>query len=199
MKNKQKTKIDFVNILVILVSLGLIIGGFYLIDQKNSKPSSLTKNSKSSSSTGITSTDIFQKSSESSSIADILSSSSSSSEASLSSQVPSSSSSSQPISSVATAPIIEPKPAIANPPIRESDSPASNLGRSQALVRVNRVTDSGYLVEVLDTGYIGGKYWKTGSKINIDASIPLTQSETYNFSGISEVGDSVKFDLITAN
>jgi hypothetical protein len=193
MENKKNTKIDFVNLVVIVASLGLIIGGFYLIDQKNSRPATTTTKSSKSS--------IVAKIADKSSLFEVSSSSISSSTSSQSSESSSSSVSSESSSSQSSSQVtIENKstssPSALDPKKVES---TSNLGQSQATVSVRTITDSGYQIEVLDTGYIGGKYWKKGAKININSTIPLSQSAIYTISGISENSSTVDFDLIKAN
>ncbi len=207
MKTAKNTKIDFVNLFVILVSLGLIVTGFWLIDQKNAK-SQTANSSKSSSLNSIDKSNLFVNSSNSlvaissqSSLAKSYSSLSLSSAVSSFSAIASQSTIS---STTSVAPIQTVSSSSVQPIVLETKSSLSssnsNLQNSQALVKVNTIKESGgYLIEVLDTGYINGRYWKKGAKLNIDTTVPLSLGSQYNISGISETSETVDFGLITRN
>jgi hypothetical protein len=176
MASNQK-KLDIATIVIIIISIILILSGFFLLNKNYAKKNNQNIGPVSQSSISLSN---LEKSSSSSSTKSsvILSSSSQVSESSSSSSSSISSSTASSISS------------------REK----SKLKTSEAIIKVIAIDNSKYEVEVIDTGYENGKTWKIGSKIKIGVIDFKAQiDKEYKLSGISETNNSYSFDLITEN
>ncbi len=183
MTSNQK-KLDFATIVIIAVSVILILSGIFLLNKDHSKQSSqITINS-------------IQASPQKSSIIYSQIINSSSTIASLQSK--SSNSSSSAIlesSSTTTSNIV-----LSSISSTLSSKVNSKLLESDAVVKVNAIAGTKYTIEVLDTGYIEGKFWRIGNKfeislVNFEASI----GKEYKLSGVTEKGNSTSFELISNN
>jgi hypothetical protein len=182
MASNQK-KLDLASIVIIVVSILLILSGFFLLNKNYSKQS-LQPTTKSSSSSSLS---ISSSTSTKSISTSTISSSSVSESFSVSSSSSSSSSSSTSLSSMSSSSSL-------------SSREKSKLSSSEAVVKVVSIDGSRYEIEVLDTGYENGKLWKVGEKLKVniqefDAQI----GKEYKLTGISEKGNYTSFDLITDN
>ncbi len=171
----NEKQFDFATIAVILVSIGLILGGFFLLNQsftKKQDPNKVAYLNTSSISSAVPSS---SSSVASSSYSQIASSSIESSSTKSASLVSSSSNSSVDSS---------------------SDSKPSTMLESEAVVKVLESTGSSYKIEVIDTGFKGGKFWKVGKQIKINSTIPLKIDQEYKLSGIKESINNTTIGLI---
>jgi hypothetical protein len=169
----NQKKLDFASIIIIVVSILLILSGLFLLNKGNKQVNEANITSSSSSSL------IKEKSSETiSSISQTISSSSSSEMFSSSSSSNTSSQSSSSLSS-------------------SSEKSKSKLSITEAIVKIISISGSQYDVEVIDTGYEEGKLWKKDSKFKIFLSdFSASVGSEYKLSGISESGNSTRFNLI---
>jgi multidrug efflux pump subunit AcrB len=188
----NEKQFDFATIAVILVSIALILCGFYLLNQsftkkQDPKLASISNSAKSSSSQS-SSTDTNaaiaaltnQIASQSTSTQSSSASSETKSSEVSSSSAPSSSSQSS-ASSVSSA---------------TESSKKSDLGQSEAIVKVLAQEGGLYKIEVLDTGYQNGRLWKTGKQFRISSTKPMTVNKEYSLTGISEQNGSTSITLI---
>lgn len=182
----NEKQFDFATIAVIIVSIILILCGFYLLNQsftKKQEPSKLTYNvsssSVSSSSNNIN--DIIQSLNNQniSSNESTISSSFSSFEGVVESSEKSSSSSD--ISSSSTI---------------SSTTQPSELKSTEAVVKVVAIEGPLYKIEVLDTGYTNGKLWTVGKQFRISSTKNMELDKEYILSGISEENGESTIALI---
>ncbi len=209
---QENKKFDFATVAVIIVSIGLTLGGFYLLNQSFAKTkipeknmevtktlnsqtltvASLTPTISSSSAISFVSDTPLQNSSSNSSSSTVssqinFSSLGTSSSSSLSSSFSSSSlSNSSQISSNFS------QPSSSN----SSSSTVSNLSKAEATFKVIETKDGKYTIQILDTGYKGGKYWKTDAKFKINSTLDLKTDQEYKVLDITEIGDAVEFGVI---
>ena len=180
----NEKQFDFATIAVIIVSIALILGGFYLLNQSFTKKSDTSKSSfsvsniVSSVSSVAPSTVVSSSSAKSveSSISSLSSSSSSVSVSSVSSSLSSSADSTS--SSIST------------------NSKVSTMSATEALVKVVETLDNGYRIEVIDTGYKDGKFWKIAKQFKISATIKLNKDKQYLLTGIKENDTGTTIGLI---
>jgi hypothetical protein len=186
--NQKEKQFDFATIAVIIVSVGLILGGFYLLNQSftgKQKPIQTTSStSKSSESIATSSKDTQSSSSVSSSSQSVLSS--------VQSSLVSSSSSSQ--SSSSTSKLSSSASSISSTST-ESATPTT-LTSEQALIKVISIEGSQYQIETVETGYKDGRLWKVGKQLKITSTKPLSADKKYLVSDISEGANSVQFGSI---
>jgi hypothetical protein len=178
----NQKKLDIATLIIILISITLILAGFYLLNKsytKNNKD--FATNSQSSSFTTFNSTTKENPKSESS----LQSFSSMVSNISSTVSVISSTSSSQESSTQSSASSVMSK---------------SKLSETEAVIKIESNQYGNYIAEVLDTGYVNGKLWKTGSKLKISLTDFVAQvGKEYKLTGISEKGNYTNFDLIQDN
>jgi hypothetical protein len=72
----------------------------------------------------------------------------------------------------------------------------STLKETEAVFKIVSSSGSKYTVEITDTGYINGKYWKIGEQFKITSTLDLSDIKKYEVFDITEVGDVVEFGLI---
>jgi hypothetical protein len=174
----NEKQFDFATIAVIVVSILLILGGFYLLNQSFTKKQDPSKVSISNISSNS-----YSSLSSSQSIAI-----SSSTNLSSSSAKPTSSESSSSISSNSSNSDSSPS---------SISSKISTLSESEATVKViDSSNGSNYIIEVIDTGFKDGKFWKVGKQFKINSTILLKQDKEYRLSGISEANNSTTIGLI---
>jgi cytoskeletal protein RodZ len=184
----NEKKFDFATIAVIIVSIGLILGGFYLLNQSftgKQKPSQTTpstsKSTESINSSKSSSSSVASSSLVLSSASIVSSSVISSSAISSSSQSSSSSSSSSSTSTTSSVTL---------------NTSSTNLTSEQALIKVISIEGSQYQIETVETGYKDGRLWKVGKQLKITSTKPLSADRQYLVSDISEGANSVQFGSI---
>jgi hypothetical protein len=181
----EQKKFDFATIAVIVISIGLTLGGFYLLNQSfaKNKGAEVAKSSMQVSLISSSSQESISKT-----VSSIISSSSESSTSQ-------SSASSSELSSSFASSIASSSTSLVSSS-SSSNSVKSNLSDKEAIFKVVESKDGKYSVEITDTGYQGGKYWKIGSKFRINSTLELKPNGQYKVFDINEKGDTVEFALI---
>ena len=70
------------------------------------------------------------------------------------------------------------------------------MSANEALIKVVETLDNGYRIEVIDTGYKDGKFWKIAKQFKISATIKLNKDKQYQLSGITENDTGTTIGLI---
>ena len=70
------------------------------------------------------------------------------------------------------------------------------MSATEALVKVVETLDNGYRIEVIDTGYKDGKFWKIAKQFKISATIKLNKDKQYLLTGIKENDTGTTIGLI---
>lgn len=212
----ENKKFDFATITVIIVSICLTLGGFYLLNQSFAKSKTSQKNvetitNSSSTPTETTSSILFVEDTpiQSSSATTKLNSKTNSNPISSSSLNSSSISSITPASlsstTVSTIPLLNISSSLNNSISNSigstnssiiNTSNKSNLSKSEAIFKVIESKDNKYTIQILDTGYENGKYWKLESSFKITSNIALSPNQEYTVTNITESGNSVEFGSI---
>jgi hypothetical protein len=179
----NEKQFDFATIAVIIVSIVLILGGFYLLNQ------SFTKKQDPNKVAILNVSSVSSSTPSSSSISSSSSSSSTTPSSSEKSSISIESSSSKSSSSVISSSSVESSSA-------SSESKPSTMSESEALVKVLESAGSSYKIEVIDTGFKDGKFWKVGKQMKINSTIPLKVDQEYKLSGIQETANNTTIGLI---